>query len=63
MAEIQLVLRTATLRDATGLIHGLRVTSDSRWASLDVWLWLDRETDQIGELKLYRVGMTIGDDS
>jgi hypothetical protein len=55
MAEIELTLTTDILRDGTGLIRGLRVRSDSKWASLDLWLWLDRNTDHAAELKLYRV--------
>lgn len=57
MAEIELVLTTDLLRSASGLIRGFRVRSESRWASLDLWLWLDRETDQVAELRPYRLGM------
>lgn len=57
MAEIRLELTTDVLRDSTGLIKGMRLRCDNRWAKLDLWLWLDRETDAVAELKPYQFGM------
>lgn len=57
MAEIRLELRTERLVDATGLIRGLRVRCDSKWTNLAIWLWLDRESGQVAELRPYRVAL------
>lgn len=55
-AEFVLELKTATLWTADRLMQGLRVTSPNVPKFGEVWLWLDRETDQIGELKPHIVG-------
>ncbi len=53
-AFFTLNLQTSILRRADGLIWGLRVHHTK---VVDMWWLLNRETDQVEELRPYRVGM------
>lgn len=55
--EIHVEVRSSLLRRADGLIVGSRVTAVNYPGLIDLWLWLDRETGEMDELKPYRVGM------
>jgi hypothetical protein len=54
----ELASQTHILRDATGLIAGCRVVAACEGVMMvDWWAWLNRETDDMEELRPYRIGM------
>lgn len=55
--EVRIEVQTFTLRRMDGLIFGSRVTSVNYPGLVDAWFWIDRQSDEIDELRPYRVGM------
>lgn len=56
--RIECQVQTRILRRTDGLIFGARVEVRHGTRLLaDDWYWLDRETDELEQLRPYRVGM------
>lgn len=58
--EIELTFGMEILRRADGLIQGVRITASNCPKLVDLWYWLDRDADELHELRLYRVGTSLG---